>query len=179
MSNVCNVVRPHHGCHRQEWFLSTPQRGCSSSGLTRTEWTLPGRRSSASPQHETTGPWARCRHDPAGAEPGTTCLGAGERWTEEGGGWEEECEWRENSDNEHEILFVYIWHLMHHHPKHYLCTWLVTPVCHWLISWATTPHQHCRACSWPGKGTGPGRSGRLAHCPPALPVEETHVDFWS
>ena len=60
------------------------------------------------------------------------------------------------------------------HSNHYLCKWPVPPVCHWLISWATTPHQHCRACGWQGKGTGPGCSDRSAHCPAALPVQETH-----
>lgn len=71
--------RPHRGCHRQEWFLSTPQKGCSSSGLIHTEWTLPGRRSSASPQRETTGSWARSHHDPAGFERGTTHLTEGKK----------------------------------------------------------------------------------------------------
>lgn len=190
MRKVGNVVRPHHGCHRQEWFLSSPQRGCSFSLLTRTGWTLPGRRSSASSQHGTTVPWARSHRDPAGAEPDTSHLGAREREMDgQRGGWRMMrggCR-KEGKDENTERYFkrklrlwtVDIWDWMHHHPKHYLCMWPVTLAYHWLISWATTPHQHRRACSWPEKRISPGRSDRSAHCPPALPGEETHGHFRS
>lgn len=78
-----------------------------------------------------------------------------------------------------ETLWVLWWEGMHQHPNHYLCKWPVTSVCHWLISWVTTPHQHCRACSWQGKGAGPGSSDRSARCPAALPVQETDGHCWS
>lgn len=100
-----NVVCAHHGCHKQEWSPSTPQRGCSFSGLTRTEWTLPGRRSSASPQHGATGPLARSHHDPTGAEPGTTHLGARE-WRTEG---EKTEVWSKGSKSQRATLWRYLW----------------------------------------------------------------------
>lgn len=73
------ICFPHRGCHRLECLLSTIQTECSFSLLTLAGWIPPGRRSSASGQHETTDSWVKSLHYPVGAGLDTTCLRAAQR----------------------------------------------------------------------------------------------------
>lgn len=170
------VPLPHHGCHRWEWFLSTVQWECSSSGLTHTGWTLHGRRNSVSSQHETTDPWATSPHYRAGAELGTRCLREGVWGRRE----KVKC-WMKTrvvlNDNSWTLESLFIYRIIKQkvikNLKYYLCMLHVTPVYHCLISWVTTPHHHHRSYSWLGEGIAQYRSHKSAHFPAGLPVEET------
>lgn len=158
---------PHRGCHRQEGFLSSSRRRCRSSRPTRRGWSRPSRRRSDSCRHRATDPGARSLRCPAAAELDTRRLKR-----KQGGRGRMR---REKPQSRHMLHTIY-W--MHHqrHCLHYLCMWHVAPVCRWLISWATTPHQGHRPCRWRGTDISPGHSEKSARCPPAPPVVETCGD---